>query len=336
MKHERAEQLIDCLEFLDSDLIEESYFDLESSSFAKERCVNSEGPSSDKKRRKKIPFILLVAVFILSFGMLGVAADRKEWSIDLLNYIGVGAEECLQLESGMVQLKDKDCQKVTNGLTGLEEEITFWADSSIGDQKNAYVLIKTNIPLPEKYNETTDYLYADFWNIDIREKKNGLQSMMGGSLSSQIQDGYLWFMMELHDVDNLNRSYVHVEIGDIYLAHDRLQGENDLKVETEPKELVYAGKWTMDWKYTYKSNAVKTKVKETFTVKDKKVTTKEIILTPLEIRVIFKNTLLDPEIEMEKIFIQKVKMKDGSTVNLSMIPSGSGQFSSRKWFGLLP
>ncbi len=318
-----GEKLLDAFEFLDSKYIEESNIE----------DTIIEGKTNQKHRfRSKKPFLILVAVFVFAFSMMAMAAQENQWDIAILNYMGLSHVDTTQLADGMVTIRAKDTQMVKNEKTGKTEKITFTAESSIGDRRNAYIRIMTNIKMPKNYNPKTDYLICSNWTTDIRNKPQGMPTMYGGMLESFVENGYFGMIMSLSDVKNLNKSYVETNLGgDIYLYHDLGMEEGG-----KPKELLYKGEWKLNWKYSYKAEQRTVKVSKAINVDEFFCKIKNVVITPLEVKVIIDAPYKAKDMEFGDIIITSVTLKDGKEITLSQKGGGGGMSTGRRWFFPFP
>lgn len=311
MKQERSERLLDVLELLDTDLIEESSF-----------------PETIVRKRRKGVIFLLAAVLVLTFSMIGTAAQQHEWAVDIMNIMGLSHADTTQLESGMVWIDKEDVQMVRNALTGKEEEIRFAAESSVGDQRNACIHITTNIKVPATYDEETDYIFANLWEYQVREKQDGPPTMSGAWLEGKVEDGYVSFYMNVSDASRLNVSYVNVRIGDISIGHCAAE-DDTINAEDE---LLYQGEWSLSWKYSYKTKTKTIKVSRDIPTPNGSCKVQRITITPLEVSADCRLSFLHRNLGTEELDITSVKLKDGTEIVLDEATGGHTKGTSWKYF----
>lgn len=308
-----GEQLLEQLEYLDADLIEEG---------------NLEIRRRKRSHSKKMLTVLLIAALTAAFALVAAADNKNEWSIAILNYMGLSDADTTQLADGMVVINVSDEHRVKNELTGEMEDIIFTAKSSVGDQKNSYIHILTNIKVPLDYDEQNDYFSAEIWELSVKKKKNGTLLMHGAMLECMVEDGFLSLMMKISDTENLNTSYIELTLGNIYYNHDR--GTKEVE---KPEELFYSGCWNMSWKYSYQSNQRMETVHQTIRIGDVKYKVKSIVITPLEIKV--KGTLAykDRHFDADQLNISSLTLKDGTVISLKQSAGGHGMGTG---WGMLP
>ena len=193
-----GEEMLDLLEYLDEDLI------MESAGF---------GGADRKTRRnmnpKKLVVVLLAAALVLALGVMAVsAAVRHDWDRAILDFMGIRDADTTQLEDGTVLIGESDTCSGRDLLTGEQKEITFIASSSIGDKNAAYIRIDTDYEVPEDFDLETDYFMTE--DFDLEVTTNYLQGALDRSsvLESQVENGKLFFLLEISGTKNIDRSKV--------------------------------------------------------------------------------------------------------------------------------
>lgn len=316
-----GEQLLFMLGDIDCDLIEETKFFTEEFKFS-------------KGRRRRLGITIIAAVLVLALGITSFAINKNQWNIDIINYMGLGNADTTQLTDGSVEISAIDTKIVLNRVTGTEDEIWMKADSSIGDNMNTYIKVQSNIVLPKELCELPGYFMAEFWDMNISDKKEeSLGKQWGGSLEAILEEDGLSFMINLQDVEDLNTSYVTLTLGEIVynINWDDIQdasvqdGEiltNDyvknLKAQGIEELKIYDEDWTMSWKYSYKSPQVTKSIREKVEIGDLTCILTNLRITPLEVSISGHVAYTDWKKDMPKnpLHIEKILMNDGSEIIL--------------------
>ena len=243
----KGEEMLELLGYLDEDLI------MESAGF---------GGADRKTRRnmnpKKLVVVLLAAALVLALGVMAVsAAVRHDWDRAILDFMGIRDADTTQLEDGTVLIGESDTCSGRDLLTGEQKEITFIASSSIGDKNAAYIRIDTDYEVPEDFDPETDYFMTE--DFDLEVTTNYLQGALDRSsvLESQVENGKLFFLLEISGTKNIDRSKVVLTFENLYYYHDLGMGDKD---DAPPKELVFRGSWNLEWKFDYRTVTKKAKM----------------------------------------------------------------------------
>lgn len=264
--------------------------------------------NKSKFSKKKLAALLFVAVFIL--GMTVYAAEKKEWDIAIVNYMGISDADTVQLEDGVVEI----------GTTSQSNGITMKAVTSVGDKNSAYIRIDTDYKLPEDFSEKTDYILPDGWHIAITNKTNS-NTDYGATINYFNHDGYLSFMMYLSNCDDINKKYVRIDLSDLYIYHDLHASEGR---QIDHGTLLLKGTWALSWKYNYRSN-IKTwyPLKKVVSNHDTCLVT-QIEISPISIRAEAIKNPKTGKTETSRLLIRKVTMKDGNTIKFDATSISGG------------
>lgn len=262
--------------------------------------------NQSKISKKKLAALLFVAVFLL--GMTVYAAEKKEWDIAIVNYMGISNADTVQLEDGVVEIGD----------TSESNGITMKAVTSVGDKNSAYIRIDTDYKLPEDFEEKTDYILPYGWDIAITNKTNR-NTNHGATINYFNHDGYLSFMMYLSNCDDINKKYIKIGLSDLYIYRDLHASEDS---EIDHGTLLLKGTWELSWKYNYRSN-LKTwyPLKKVVSNHDNCLVTK-IEISPISIRAEAIKNPRTGKTETSELLIRKVTMKDGNTIKFDSNSSG--------------
>lgn len=265
--------------------------------------------SKSKFSIKKYVALLLAATFLM--GMTVYATEKNEWDIAIINYMGIRNADTVQLEDGVVEI----------GASALSNGVTMKVVSSVGDKNSAYIRIDTDYKLPETFNEETDYIITDGWDTTIYKETMELNTDYGGSMSYFNNDGFLSLMMSISDCEGINRKNVKVTLSDLYIYHDLHSQKDD---EVDHGTLLLKGNWTMSWKYNYRSN-VKTyyPIRKVVSNKDTCLLTK-LEISPISIRAEAVKNPAKGRTESSQLLINKITMKDGSTIDFDLTSTSGG------------
>lgn len=324
-----GEEMLDLLEYLDEDLI------MESAGF---------GGADRKTRRnmnpKKLVVVLLAAALVLALGVMAVsAAVRHDWDRAILDFMGIRDADTTQLEDGTVLIGESDTCSGRDLLTGEQKEITFIASSSIGDKNAAYIRIDTDYEVPEDFDPETDYFMTE--DFDLEVTTNYLQGALDRSsvLESQVENGKLFFLLEISGTKNIDRSKVVLTFENLYYYHDLGMGDKD---DALPKELVFRGSWNLEWKFDYRTVTKKAKMHEKVQVGEAAGYLTTVEITPLGIRIegsIASDSWDVPTGNLEAMKIEKITMKDGRTIAITETDSwgasrGTAGYKFRGYYGV--
>lgn len=266
-----------------------------------------------RKPLRKRMALVLAAMFILLISITTVAATENEWDIAITNFMGLNDPSTLQLESGEVEIK---ASASSNGLT-------ITKITSIGDKNTAYIRMDTDYKLPEDFDETTDYILPEHHTTIISDKKPGTPKPWGGAMTCFYENGYLGFLLEISNCDSLNKSYVSMDFENLILYHDL----NDSDGNAPEEELFLEGKWTLDWKYSYKSSTKTYRMLEKTKIGDNTVWLTRVDVSPISIRIEGKRAQEDFDKAWGKSScIQEIGFKDGTII--SYPPESSWGYSN--------
>ena len=324
-----GEEMLDLLEYLDEDLI------MESAGF---------GGADRKTRRnmnpKKLVVVLLAAALVLALGVMAVsAAVRHDWDRAILDFMGIRDADTTQLEDGTVLIGESDTCSGRDLLTGEQKEITFIASSSIGDKNAAYIRIDTDYEVPEDFDLETDYFMTE--DFDLEVTTNYLQGALDRSsvLESQVENGKLFFLLEISGTKNIDRSKVVLTFENLYYYHDLGMGDKD---DAPPKELVFRGSWNLEWKFDYRTVTKKAKMHEKVQVGEAAGYLTTVEITPLGIRIegrIAFDSWDVPTGKLEAMKIEKITLKDGRAIAITETDSwgtsrGTYGYKFRGYYGV--
>lgn len=324
-----GEEMLDLLEYLDEDLI------MESAGF---------GGADRKTRRnmnpKKLVVVLLAAALVLALGVMAVsAAVRHDWDRAILDFMGIRDADTTQLEDGTVLIGESDTCSGRDLLTGEQKEITFIASSSIGDKNAAYIRIDTDYEVPEDFDLETDYFMTE--DFDLEVTTNYLQGALDRSsvLESQVENGKLFFLLEISGTKNIDRSKVVLTFENLYYYHDLGMGDKD---DALPKELVFRGSWNLEWKFDYRTVTKKAKMHEKVQVGEAAGYLTTVEITPLGIRIegrIAFDSWDVPTGKLEAMKIEKITLKDGRAIAITETDSwgtsrGTYGYKFRGYYGV--
>ena len=324
-----GEEMLDLLEYLDEDLI------MESAGF---------GGADRKTRRnmnpKKLVVVLLAAALVLALGVMAVsAAVRHDWDRAILDFMGIRDADTTQLEDGTVLIGESDTCSGRDLLTGEQKEITFTASSSIGDKNAAYIRIDTDYEVPEDFDLETDYFMAE--DFDLEVTTNYLQGALDRSsvLESQVENGKLFFLLEISGTKNIDRSKVVLTFENLYYYHDLGMGDKD---DAPPKELVFRGSWNLEWQFDYRTVTKKAKMHEKVQVGEAAGYLTTVEITPLGIRIegrIAFDSWDVPTGKLEAMKIEKITLKDGRAIEITETDSwgtsrGTYGYKFRGYYGV--
>ncbi len=275
--------------------------------------VISEEQSSEKsnlvpyKKPKRKKWLLIAVAAVMTF-MLGLtSAAKNEWDIALIEFMGLGSANTLQLESGEVKIDQSD---TCNG-------VTFTAVSSIGDKNSAYIRIETDYEFPEDYDYETDYILPGDFSIVVSDGEEHNTKDHGSTWMYYVEDGKLCFLLSISNCENLNKSRVQLKIEDLYVYHDLNNPSSD-----EDEEFLMEGEWKLDWTYHYKSNAKVYRMLETFENHDVKYYLTKVEISPISVRIEAFCMPQDRNYSRLGDLIQKITYVDGTVVEIPGDSSG--------------
>lgn len=258
--------------------------------------------------KKKFIAILLAATLLL--GMTVYAAEKNEWDIAIVNFMGISNANTVQLEDGVVEIR---ASASSNG-------VTMKAVTSVGDKNSAYIRIDTDYKLPETFNVGKDYIITNGWDINITKNKMEMNTDHMGSMSYFDNNGFLSFMMYIGNCDGINRKNVKITLSDLYIYHDLGTEDNQVDHGT----LLLNGKWILSWKYNYRSNVdTYYPMKEVVSNGDACLVTK-IEVSPITIHAEALKNPWKGSTETSRLVISKITMKDGSVIDFDRLSTSGG------------
>lgn len=225
---------------------------------------NQEKPADKPKRkranRRKLVTFLLAATLVIAFGVTAGAASENDWDIALMEFMGLDDADTMQWSDGTVQIGASavcDGTDYSEDANGKQNRIIITATSSIGDQNAAYIRFDTNYELPDDFDPDQDYILPGDMNLGVYRKKSRDTMYIiehGSTFTSMEENGKLVFMLYISDCPKINKSYVCLDLEDLYLYHDA--GSNGEDTDREPEQIC-EGNWSLNWKYAYRSNVRK-------------------------------------------------------------------------------
>lgn len=272
----------------------------------------SKGMTSVKKKRMtKKRFVAILLAGTLLFGITAYGAEKNEWDIAIVNYMGINNADTVQLEGGEVEINASDS---SNG-------VTFQAVTSVGDKNSVYIRIDTDYRLPDSFDHKTDYVLPENYKINI--KGNPFQPVTGYGATFGYFDnnGKLSFMMLISNCVGINKKKITISMSDLYLYHDLNADEEDKVAE---KSMISKGEWTLSWKYYYRSN-----VRTYYPMKliessgDTCLVTK-LEISPISIRATAIKNPKKGSTESSRLLIEKITMKDGSVIKFDPNSTSGG------------
>lgn len=286
-----GEELLRRLEYIDDDLILES------------KPIEMENKSGVK--RKIYTFILIAALFV-TLVMTASAASKGDWDVAIANFMGISNADTEQLRDGTVQINSSSV--CSNG----DESIKITAAYSVGDSSSACIRFDTNYTVPSDFDTEKEYYCTGDFDIDICKRKNGTSLDYSAVLSSETEDGKLYFLLMTSDVDNLNKDYIDITFTDLY-RYNR---------ETEENEKIFEGTWSFSWKYSYRSQTVKKNIGKIINLNGTKCLITSVKISPLEVKVY--GIAFGKGCEMS---IERINFNDGHSISPES-NSGSGTRNS--------
>ena len=284
---------------------------------------------SKKFPRKKRTVILLAATLVLTLGLTVFAAKQNEWDITLINFMGLNDSDTLQLEGGEVIINEKTTSTWTDYAKeseGEKKQISIVQITSIGDKNSAYLRIDTDYELPEDFNEKTDYILPDSNGINITYKNVfGREEIrtFASTYMSIYEEGKLGFLVSIEGCENLNKCNVSFCIEDLYWYHDL--GQHEETKDCEPEELLASGKWEIEWRYSYKSNAKTIHTLKQFETNEGDIFLTKIEISPISIRMEAVRNPKYHDWEWTINLLEEIQYEDGK-----VIPMHNGKMGGLK------
>lgn len=282
----------------------------------KERPQSKEG---QKLRPRKFLALVLAAALLMAFGVVASAARSSDWDIALMEFMGIDNADTLQWSDGTVQIQSSSVCSGTDYAqdpAGEIQPLKIAATSSIGDKNAAYIRLDTNYILPENFDSEHDYILPGNTSVNVYEKNpqsNPAITTCGTVFTSMEDEGKLVFLLYTADCPKINKSYVALDFEDLYLYHDKEDTDNT--VSDEP-ELLYKGRWSLHWKYAYRSNVKQIRLLKPLQIEGVKCWLTQVEVSSLGIRLkAFVNPLhrVSGAVWMD---IDKVSYKDGTVLEI--------------------
>ena len=282
----------------------------------KERPQSKAG---QKLRPRKFLALVLAAALLMAFGVVACAARSNDWDIALMEFMGIDNADTLQWSDGTVQIQSSSVCSGTDYAqdpAGEIQPLKIAATSSIGDKNAAYIRLDTNYILPENFDSEHDYILPGNTSVNVYEKNpqsNPAITTCGTVFTSMEDEGKLVFLLYIADCPKINKSYVALDFEDLYLYHDKEDTDNT--VSDEP-ELLYKGRWSLHWKYAYRSNVKQIRLLKPLQIEGVKCWLTQVEVSSLGIRLkAFVNPLhrVSGAVWMD---IDKVSYKDGTVLEI--------------------
>lgn len=214
-------------------------------------------PGKRKINHRKLLTFLFAAALVIAFALTAGAATENDWDVAIVNFMGISDADTVQLPDGNIQIGvSKVCYGTdySRNPEGEERAVHMTAASSIGDRNAVYIRFDTDYELPEDFDPERDYVLPEDMDLSVYLKnpdKNINETMRGSTFTTIEEDGKLVLLLYISNCRKINKSYVSVDMENLYLYHDL--GVTDQSPTEEP-ELIYKGGWSLDWKYSYRSN----------------------------------------------------------------------------------
>lgn len=247
---------------------------------------------SQEASRKKAPFLRrellvfgLAAILLIGLCVTALGASNHDWDIALIQAMGLSNTDTLQLESGEVQINEAVSASATEYLNGKEEKkvVTITAVNSIGDKNSAFIQVNTDYRVPIGFDREEDYMIANDICIHI-SRKNPKKGSITTNLAAVTEvtvneEGYVNLLIEISGCKNLNKSYVTINIKDLYLYEEGFVNDD------ARGELLLKGEWTLQWKYEYKSNTKTFYMLKPIQINEETYYISKIELSPISIQI---------------------------------------------------
>lgn len=270
-------------------------------------------------RKKKKRWLILALAAVLLLGLcLGTFARREEnWDQNMLEFIGLGKEDHLELESGEVKLEVYDvswAKEYKDAKQTAEKVVRMQAETSLGDKNSACVRIGTDYDVPDDFDAEKDYILPENSEIHVYENpEKKVETMKGTILGSYLENGKVGFFVYLTGCKDLNQSYVSMSFQNLvrYRAQD---GE-------EEKELLLDASWDLQWKYDYKSSTEQDTMLKKIKVDGINYYITKVEISPLSVKVEGFRMPWNRKVSYESFKIDEIRYQDGTVLKV-------GEFSS--------
>ncbi len=314
-----GEKLLELLEYADEELIVGSQWmeaDPDSESMRPRQGAGRTGRR--KKGQKKWFALLLVAVMAAGMAVGVVAENRNDVNVALMHFMGLDGGAA-QLEDGTVKWEmNVPCDGVDylQKKEGIAKTCTFTSAESIGDEQAVYVRLNTDYDVPEDFNEQTDYFLPKNHQLYLESPAAGIRRNKaqgyGSTLTTGEEDGKLYFLLSVEDAKDINCANVTLEIEDIVLYHDL--GMDD-EAASEPEQLAFAGKWNLQWTFSYHSHSKTRHLHKQIANDGNPFVVTKAVVSPLGIHIEGRRLRKQSRGEIT-IQITGVNLKDGTFIDL--------------------
>lgn len=276
------------------------------------------------KRRKKIA--ILVASFVLMFGVTVFATKENEWDIALRNFMGLNHSDVLQLDGGEVVINERTTSEwidYSRNKRGKKKELSITEITSVGDQNSAYIHLKTDYEIPDHFDEKTDYILPENSGINVT-----FENMLGNkefcSYASEFtavyEEGKLGFLISIENCENLNKCDVALKIENLYWYHDL--GQHEENDNHEPEELLAEGTWETSWRYSYKSNVKTIRQIKRIETEEGNIYLTKIEISPISIRIEAIRNPKDRKLPWTTNMLEEICYRDGTTIPIETSATG--------------
>lgn len=268
-----------------------------------------------KRRLSKRLTLILAAALTMTLGLTAIAAKENEWDIALINFMGIGNANTLQLESGEVQINQSatsECIDYGTTDAGEKKDITMTATTSIGDENEVYIRIETDYELPDGFNPETDYILPEDYSLSISDNRSGY----GSVFTYFAEDNKLGFLMSISNCEDINTSSLSIHMEDFYLYHD-LNNKN----APHEKELLCTGSWDLNWKFHYKSGTKTYHMLRPFENNGITYYLTEVKISPISIRMEAFRMPSNRHKEYSGDWLESIHFSDGSFITIDGMDS---------------
>lgn len=270
-------------------------------------------------RKKKRRWLVLALAAVLLLGLcLGTFAGREDnWDESMLEFIGLGKEDHLELESGEVKLEAYDvswAREYKDAELTAEKVVRMQAETSVGDKNSACVRIGTDYDVPDDFDAERDYILPENSEIHVYENpEKKVETMKGTILGSYLENGKIGFFVYLTGCKDLNQSYVSMSFENLVWYRSQ---EGD-----EEKERLLKASWDLQWKYDYKSSTEQNTMLKKIKVDGINYYITKVEISPLSVKVEGFRMPWNRKASYEQFKIDEIRYQDGTVLNV-------GDFSS--------
>ncbi len=260
--------------------------------------------------------VLLAATFILMIGMVTFAKEH-DWDIQMADMLGI-SEAMEELDGGYVKV----------GASAISDDVTITVSQLIGDKNCMWVQLDTNVPWTA--GENGYYLFDDSTKNCYHKPS---QTLTGGITSySYNNNGFVSFMIEFYDYDNINRATIDLWMSKLVM-YEPTGDETGNEIET----IVCEGEWILKWDNYYAANTVTKNPLRIVTLKEngEKLTCviKEVEISPVSIQI---KGWKSPTVHTDNIFnlLDSVILEDGTEIECFCTQSGINNFEVEGFISL--